>query len=263
MHVIGLAPLLLSLLILSGCGESSFNTATQKQDILLMSTAKEVALGRKIAHQVIKEKPPITDTDLQGRVRTIGQRLAAVCDRQEIAYEFFVIEGKEVNAFSLPGGYVFLFEGLIKKAKDDDELAGVIAHEIAHVVARHAAKRYRNQLGMQIAQLASLATQDPEAAAGLGVMLQSTQLAYARDEEIEADRLAVKYMDAAGFEARALLSFMQTMHEESSKELHYLPRGIIRPQYGLTHPFVPERRVAIKEEIFGSADYIDYINIHE
>ncbi|MBI4342712.1 MAG: M48 family metalloprotease [Candidatus Omnitrophica bacterium] len=248
------------LLTLAGCVRSDFNLATQRQEYTLTSTDKEVEIGRKLARRVERELTLVPDEAMQHRVQAIGHRLAEVCDRRELVYSFAVVKDDDVNAFSLPGGYVFLNEGLIKKTSGDDELAGVIAHEIAHIAARHAVSRYESSLGMQIVQLATLASGGGQAAGGVSVAAQAAQLAYARDAELEADRLGVKYTKAAGFDPSAMLTFLETLHEEDRGKSHYLPRGVVRPYYAATHPFVPERLRAVKEAIYGVADYIDYLN---
>ncbi len=257
---IGGLGLILPLLSLTGCMRSNFSLATQQQEYTMTSTEKEVAMGRKVARRVEEELGLTADEPMQERVRAIGQRLAAVCDRRELVYQFAVVNAPEVNAFSLPGGWVFLHDGLVKKTGSDDELAGVLAHEIAHIAARHSVKRYESALGLQILQLASLAARQGAAAHGVGVALQATQLAYARQDELEADQLGVKYLKAAGFDPKAMLSFLETIHDLHGSRLAYLPRGVVRPQYGLTHPFVPERIRAVKEALYGVADYMDYLN---
>lgn len=250
-------------LALPGCVGSSFNLATQREEYTITSTQKEVEVGRKVARQVMNEMAVVADEALQQRVRDIGQRIAAVCDRRELVYRFAVLADEEVNAFSLPGGYVFVNDGLVKKTASDDELAGVIAHEMAHITARHAVKRYESSLGLQIVQLASLAAARGAAGGGLSVAARAAQLAYARQDELEADRLAVKYLKAAGFDPKAMLTFLDTLHDLHSDRLQYLPRGVVRPQYAMTHPFVPERILAVKEALYGVADYIDYLNAPE
>ncbi len=244
----------------AGC-QSQMNLATQQEEYTITSTSKEVALGRKIARQVHVELPSVADDAVQQRVRAIGERIVAVCDRKELVYTFEVIEDPEMNAFSLPGGYVFVNRGLIDRAANDDELAAVIAHEVAHVTARHAVKRYESGLGMQLAQLAAVAARQGAAASGLGVGMRAAQLAYARQDELEADRLGVKYMKAAGFDPRGMLSFLKKLHEHTrQRNTAYLPRGVVRPQYALTHPYIPDRLRAVKETLYGVADYIDYLN---
>ena len=241
----------------AGCVSTNYNLATQHQDITITSTGKEVEIGRKIAQRVEASLKVAADVPVQDRVRAIGDKLVAVCDRQEIIYSFTVVEDDDVNAFSLPGGYIFVHTGLIKAMANDDELAAVLAHEIGHVAARHAIRQYETSLG---SQLASAATVLGGAGPGVAVALQATRLAYSRQDELGADRLAVKYMPLAGYDPKAILSVLKTLRKESRKKLHYMPRGIIRPQYALTHPFVPERIRAVKETLFGVADYVDYLN---
>ena len=255
-----LALSLLLLVLLSGCVRTNFNLATQQQEYTLTSTDKEVETGRKIARHVEEELQVVADEPTQQRVRTIGERLAAVCDRRELVYHFTVVQDDELNAFSLPGGYVYLNDGLVKKTANDDELAGVIAHEVAHIAARHAVKRYESGLGMQIVQLATLATRQAAAAQGTGIAMQAAQLAYARDDELEADRLGVKYLKAAGFDPKGMLTFLETLREVNEDKPTYLQRGFVRPHYAMTHPYVPDRIREVKEAIYGVADYMDYLN---
>jgi predicted Zn-dependent protease len=250
----------LASLLLSGCVRSHFNLATEREEYTITSTEKEVEVGRKIARRVEEELSVVADEPLQQRVRSIGERIAAVCDRRELVYHFAVVAEEEVNAFSLPGGYVFINDGLIKEASNDDELAGVIAHEVAHVTARHAVKRYESQLGLQIIQLATLAAKRGDAAGGVGLTAHIAQLAYARQDELEADRLGVKYLKAAGFDPKGMLAFLEKLQELNRDKPRYLPRGVVRPHYAMTHPYVPERILAVKEALYGVADYLDYLN---
>ena len=251
------------LLLASGCVRSDFNLATQQQEYTLTSTAKEVETGRRLARRVEKDMTLVLDESVQQRVRDLGARLAAVSDRRELVYSFAVVDDEDLNAFSLPGGYIFVNSGLIKETASDDELAGVLAHEIAHVAARHSVKRFESGLGLQLATLAAVATGQGQAAHGVSVASQAAQLAYARQDELDADRLAVKYLRAAGFDPKAMLSFLEKLQDHHRERSHYLPRGIVRPYYALTHPYVPERIRAVKEALYGVADYIDYLNTPE
>ncbi len=246
-------------LLLAGCLSNQFNLATQREEYVITSTEKEVKVGRRIAQQVKRELPE-ADEPLQQRVREIGANIAAVCDRRELVYTFTVVEEEELNAFSLPGGYVFVNDGLIKKTDSDDELAGVIAHEVAHITARHAMKRYEGSLGAQLAALAAVAARDGRAARGVSTALRAARLSYARQDELEADRLAVKYLKAAGYKPEALLTFMETLRKDRRGKTTYMPRGVVRPHYAMTHPMVAERVRTVKEAIYGVADYIDYLN---
>jgi predicted Zn-dependent protease len=219
-----------------------------------------VEAGRKLARRIEEEMTVAADEPMQERIRTIGARIAAVSDRRDVIYSFTVLKDKDINAFALPGGYIFVHDGLVNAAKSDDEIAGVLAHEVAHVAARHAVKRFEGRIGAQLIQLAAIAAGQGAAAAGTSVAIQAASLAYSRQDELEADRLAVKYLKAAGFKPEAMLSFLLTLETTQRGKSRYLPRGVVRPHYAQTHPFVPERIRTVKEALYGVADYIDYLN---
>ncbi len=248
-------------MLLTGCARTSYNVATHHQEVTFTSTDKEVEMGRKLAQKVRSELKLAVDEPMQERVRAIGQKVAAVSDRHDLVYSFEVVKDDGVNAFSLPGGYVFVNEGLVKKAASDDELAAVLAHEVGHVAARHSIKRYETGIGASIAQIAGVvASRRSPDSRGIGVALQAALLAYARQDELDADRLGVKYMRAAGYDPKAMLSFLEKLHKVDQDKLQYMPRGIVRPYYAMTHPYVSDRVRAVKEELYGVADYIDYLN---
>lgn len=247
-------------LLLIGCGSTSFNPATRQQEYSLVSEQKEAEVGRKAAKRVGKELKLVADSAMRERVQTLGARLVAVAERKDLVFSFDVVDEDAVNAFSLPGGYVFVYRGLVEAAGSDDELAGVLGHEIGHITARHAIKRYQSSLGLTVAQLAALASRQPGAAQGINLAGLTTQLAYARQEELEADQLGVKYMKAAGFDPKAMLTFLAKLQGKDQARLTYLPPSVVNPQYARTHPYIPDRVRAVKEAIFGVADYIDYLN---
>ena len=226
----------------------------------MISTDDEVQMGRKLAKRVKAELNILEDEPVQERVRTIGARLAAVCDRRELLYEFAVVHDDETNAFALPGGYVFVNDGLITQMDGDDELAAVIAHEIGHISARHAVKQYEMGVGAQLLQLAAMAAGEGSSARGVGVATQAARLSYAREDELQADRLGVRYMKAAGFDPTAALRVLKKLEADNAKHRHYLPRDMVRPQYAMNHPYVPDRIRAVKEALYGVADYVDYLN---
>lgn len=250
--------------ILSGCfsPQYQYNLASQREEFTLTSDEREVRMGEAIAEQVLKKFKPLDDPATQERIRALGERLAAVCDRKSLLYHFTVIqyphdthvkEGDDVNAFAIPGGYVFVFEGLVKAAKDDDELAGVVAHEIGHIAARHPVKRYESSLGTTLVQALAGATRDARFARGVSAALGQLYLAYSREDELLADRLGVRYMKDAGFDPEGMLRFLQTLQEIHRRE--------IRPfSYFRTHPYIADRIRVVKEEAFGKIDFTDHIN---
>jgi beta-barrel assembly-enhancing protease len=242
-------------LALAGCVSQEYNTATGQQDIMLISTDKEVNMGRRIAESIEKSPKIKLDPDplMTKRVNDIGQRVAAVSDRKEVNYVFRVIDDKEVNAFALPGGYVFIFKGLVEKADSDDELAGVIAHEIAHVVARHSIKRLQGGLGYTLLQILMVATSTGDAGridSAFGQLMMS----YSREDEALADRIAVKYLRRSGYDPFAILSFLEKL-QEVHRDQPIRPYSSYR-----SHPYIADRIRMVKQELMGAVDFRDYMN---
>ena len=249
--------LLVALSFLNGCASPYYNLATHREEWVLYTTDQEVSMGRKISKQVEKHFKVWDEPAAQNRVSVIGQKLAEVCDRKELLYYFKVLDLKEVNAFSLPGGYIYVNRGLLEKVKNDDELAGVIAHEIGHIAARHAMKRLQSSLGYGLLQALAVGTRtSPEAVRGAQIAFTQIFLAYARGDELLADRLAVQTMKRAGYDPYAMASFLEKL------------KGILREKpaagtYVRTHPYISDRIRVVHEEIEGKMRFQDYINIEE
>jgi len=188
------------LLYISGCKPQS-----------LVSTKEEVNIGRQVAHEVESHYKVDTDPQINALVNQIGQTLVKHCDRQNIKYTFKVLDISDVNAFSLPGGWVYVNKGLIDATRGrEDELAGVIAHEIGHVVARHAAAAMGRGLEADIL-VGTLTRGQTQQFAGLFADL--SLLHYSREQEYEADKLGIKEMwlsrdeDPMRYDAQGLVDF--------------------------------------------------------
>lgn len=243
---------------LPGCVSQEYNTATGTEDIIFVSTDKEIAMGRNIAEGIEKNPKIKLDPDplMSKRVSDIGQRIASVADRKEVKYTLRVIDKDDVNAFALPGGYVFVFRGLVDKVSTDDELAAVIAHEIAHVVARHSIKRLQGGIGYTILEILMITTgAAPGGEAGrIDNALGQLVMSYSREDEALADRIAIKYLKRAGFNPYAMLTFLEKLQQVQRK-------APIR-QYSSyrSHPNIANRIRMIKEELTGEIDFSDYLN---
>lgn len=235
------------------CLLAEYNPVTGREEILMISPEHEAEMGDSIARQIEKAYKLVEDKDMQERVEAIGNRLADVCDRKELIYHFKVLDIDDINAVSLPGGRVYVFKGLVNKCKSDDELAGVLAHEIGHVAARHAIRRFQSGMLANIAMILVAATQGGSAASGANVALTSLMTAYSRSDEFEADRRAVIYTKSAGYSPEAIISFLKTMQEAKKFE--------IRPySYFRTHPYIGERIGVVTREIRGVGDFNGWIN---
>ncbi|MHB0912228.1 MAG: M48 family metallopeptidase [Armatimonadota bacterium] len=172
---------LVSCSIFTGCSPRS-----------LVSTSQEVDIGRQASRDVERQYRLSSDRALQARVNQIGQTLVGCSTRQDITYTFKVLESKEVNAFSLPGGWVYIFTGLTNQTRNNpDELAGVIAHEIGHIAARHHADMIGRQLYAQILVGTLTRGQVQDIAA---IFANISLLRWSRKHEYESDRLGLRMM---------------------------------------------------------------------
>lgn len=234
---------------------ADYSTITNKDEIVLINDDQEVAMGKKLSRSAEKQFKVVEDQKLQERVDKIGQKLAATSERKYLVFHFAVLKGDDVNAFSLPGGYVYIFEGLVKKVKSDDELAAVIGHEIGHISARHNVKRLQGALGSSLLLvLSSLSTGNGNAQAESGRAINELMMEYSRDDEVTADKLSVKYLKNSGYNPEAVVSFLTTLKE-------IMEKAPIKPyRYYKTHPYLSQRIAIVKEEIHGKMDFIDYIN---
>lgn len=242
---------------LAGCS-TEFNRVTGQTETFYYSEEQELKMGAAMSKAVEKEYPLVEDPLIQERARRVGERVAAVCDRRDIAYSFRVLREDDVNAVSLPGGYVYVFKGLLDRVKSDDELAGVLAHEVGHIVARHSIKKLQAMQGYSVMRILLAATaQSGEVSTAADAAFVQILTGYSRDDELLADRLGARYAGLAGYDPRAMISFLQTLQEVNRKK----PLEPIA--YYRTHPFVPDRIRVTKQEIGEPIDFTDYINMQE
>ncbi len=242
---------------LSGCA-TEYNLATEQEEWIFYSVEKEVRMGKSIAGAVEKEYKLVNDPLVQKRVEDIGKLIVQVCDRQEIDYHFKVIQEEEVNAFALPGGFIYVNSGLIDKVDNDDELACVLAHEVGHIVARHSVKKLQAMMGYNFLRI--LMAQAPESGklvTGADIAFTEIISGYSREDELLADQLAARYAKRAGFNPEGMISFLEKLQEISRRE-PLRPKSYIR-----THPYVPDRIRVVKQELGKPLTFDDYINIEQ
>jgi len=244
--------LVLMAVILTGCS-TEYNLATQQQETLMYTSEREVALGDSVAQAVEKKYEVVEEVDENERVKKILDRIVEVCDRKDILYFIHVLDDDMMNAVSLPGGYIYVFKGLMDKVDSDDQLAGVIAHEIGHITARHGVKKIQSAYGAIALQVLSTEA-GGDVAAGVNVALNTLFSEYSQEDEFEADRLAVKYMKKAGYNPEGMVEFLKKLQGEQKKD--------IRPYiYWKTHPNLSKRIAVVNKEIKGSMGFRDYLNL--
>lgn len=216
-------------------------------DLILPSVAQEVEAGRLVAASLLAVAPPLDDPKLQGYVNQLGRWIASHSERPDLPWHFGVIDSTELNAFAIPGGYILLTRGLYQRLSDPSELAGVLAHEIAHVVARHHLKA---ELTAKIISEGTrrvgdiLASDEKDATRrflGTGASLVSRKLD--KSTEFEADQMGVVLATRAGFEPFGLPSVLT--------KLEAVPNSDNRvSQLFHTHP-LPAARLAQLDKIMG------------
>ncbi len=196
------------------------NPASGRPEVVLMSEEDELQIGRELDRRIQAQESMLENDRLQKYVQQVGERVAAGSHRSDLIYRFRVIDRPQVNAFALPGGYIYIFRGLLAYMNSEAELAAVLGHEIGHVTARHTVRQHRN------ATLASLLVQIIAARAGtpyagdiaslLGVAFVA---GYGRELELEADGLGADYLARAGYEVDAMLRVIDILkyQEEYAK----------------------------------------------
>lgn len=238
---------------LIGCS-TEYNLATKKQETLMYSTEKEVQIGDSVAAQVKDNYKFIEDIDANERVKKILDKIVEVCDRKDVTYFIKIIDEEDLNAVSLPGGYVYIFKGLLDKVKNDDQLAGVIAHEVGHITARHSVKRLQAYYGAMLLQLASIET-GGRVASGVNFALTSLFMEYSQEAEFESDRLAVKYLKKAGYDPNQMTDLLEILYKENQKE------PLRKYSYWRTHPHIKQRMAIVNKELSGKLEFKDYLNL--
>ncbi|MDX8409306.1 MAG: M48 family metalloprotease [Mariprofundales bacterium] len=196
------------------CTACAVNPVSKHSEFVLMSEQQELQLGQKMAAQFAKELPLLAATDpLVKYVNRVGQKVANHADRPELIYRFHVVNDDTLNAFALPGGYIYLHRGLLNHLNSESELAAVLGHETGHVTARHAVQRYTQiqsyQLGMAVA---SVFVPIPQAAGQLTNLLASAVVqGFSRQDESQADQLSIRYIAAAGYDTTATVRLLETL----------------------------------------------------
>ena len=247
---LGLAIVLM--ILFGGC---SANPVTGRREVVLMTTEEEVELGERAAREVGESMGLAQAPALSAYIDELGQRLAAHSPRQDVSYTFDIVDIPESNAFALPGGHIYVSRGLLAISNSEDELANVIAHEIGHVAARHHAQQQTRAAGVGIftfpsrligaivGGLVGSIVEAPFQAMGMGFIA-----AYGRDQERDADRIALKIAAAAGYDPSALARFLETLERDTllhgDGEEH-------SPSFFETHPSTPERVRDTAEEARG------------
>jgi len=181
-----------------------------KTDFIFISTPEEVEIGRQVAAEVESQEKLLRNITVQNYVNSMGQKIARVCDRQDVEYSFKVIDKKDINAFACPGGFIYVYTGLLETLDNEAQLAAVLAHEVSHIVARHSIKKLQNIYGYSILAQIALGNKAEGAAGDIVNVAASLILqGYSRDNEFEADRYGILYAKNAGYNPKGMIQVFE------------------------------------------------------
>lgn len=227
------------ILFLASCAK---NPVTGKRDLMLLSESQEIAMGQQSDPDIIRFFGLYDDKELQKFIEEKGQEMAAISHRNHLKYEFKIVDSPVVNAFAVPGGYVYFTRGIMAHFNNEAEFAGVLGHEIGHITARHSAKQYSNAMLAQIGLVAGMAL-SPEFAQfadlaqnGVGLLF----LKFGRDAESQSDKLGVEYSTKINYEAKEMAGFFQTLDRLSAQS-----GGEEVPTFLSTHPDPSDREAKV------------------
>jgi predicted Zn-dependent protease len=216
---------------------------TQRRALILISPEQEAAIGEEAYREVLSQEKMSANKKWVLIVDRVGRNLARVCDKPNMAWEFKLIESKQMNAFCLPGGKVAVYTGIMKVAKNEAGLAAIMGHEIAHAIARHGAERMTQVLlvnmGMSLADVSLKNSQHRDvilAAIGAGANL-GVLLPYSRKHETEADHIGTIYMARAGYDPNEAVTLWERFAEAEQARV---------PAFLSTHPASRERAEALR-----------------
>lgn len=229
------------------------NPATGRRQLILLPEADEIQLGRQSDAEVRQQMGIYDNPDLARYVDRIGQSLARTSHRPQLPWTFAVVDESAVNAFALPGGFIYVTRGILPFLRDEAELAAVMGHEVGHVDAKHSVDQYSQQLLMEGA-LVGASTLLPKwrpALGGLGIAGQFVFLKYGRTAELESDHLGVGYASTAGWAPQAMQGVLGTLGRLD--EADGSRRGI--PSWALSHPPAEERVTKVQEAVAAASGH--------
>jgi predicted Zn-dependent protease len=257
--------LLASLLVLGAC---AVNPATGRRELALVSEGQEIQMGREADPQIVAQLGLVEDEDVQRYVSDLGLRLAAVSERPDLPWTFRVVDDPVVNAFALPGGFIYVTRGILLNFDSEAELAGVLGHEIGHVTARHTvsqmSRQQLQQIGLGVGMIFSENVRELGGLLSAGMQLMN--LRYSRGDESQSDELGLNYIAQLGYDPTAMIGVFEMLAQAGGGSGE---EGRV-PEWQLTHPYPENRADNIREYITANglptdgrverASYIDHLD---
>ena len=219
------------------------NPVTGKKELMLMSESQEIALGQQSDPVIIQQYGLYQDETLQNFINEKGKEMGLISHKPELEYTFRILDSPVVNAFAVPGGYVYFTRGIMAHFNNEAEFAGVLGHEIGHITARHSAKQYSAQMIGQLGLMAGvIASEDFRAFANDASQLMGLLfLKFGRDHESQSDELGVLYSTEIGYNSHEMADFFQTLNRLQQKA------GANIPDFLSTHPNPADRYNKVHE----------------
>ena len=230
----------LVVLLVAGCASSGVN----KGQFNIISLQEEWQLGQQLERDIARQLPLVEDRAALAYVNAVGQRIVRQTELGQLPWKFHIVGSKEVNAFNVPGGHVYVNSGLITSTGDVAEFAAVLAHEISHGVSRHGTEQLSRAYG--ISALGSvLLGQNPKVYEQIlaQVLAQGSMARFSRSAENEADRLGVRYMFEAGYDPNGMVSMFRGLLEQRRRQ----PSSV--EQFFSTHPLTEDRIATVQKDI--------------
>jgi predicted Zn-dependent protease len=230
-----------SLLISNSC---AVNPVTGKKQIVLMSESQEIAMGAAADPEIVAQYGRYEDKILQDFITQKGNEMAAISHRPDLKYEFKIVDSEVLNAFAVPGGYVYFTRGIMAHFNNEAEFAGVLGHEIGHITARHSVSQQSKAILGQVGLIGSmiLVPQVAEFAEPLSEGLGLLFLKFGRDAERQSDELGVEYSSKIGYDAKEMAGFFNTLERQSSGS-----ESAELPDFLSTHPNPGDRNIAVSK----------------
>lgn len=230
-------------LVLSWLAGCAVNPATGRNDFVIMSERQELDLGARYNQEIAKENPRYNDAKLQAYIQRVGERVARASHRNQLNYVFTLVDSPDVNAFALPGGYIYIHRGLLAYLNSEAELAAVLGHEVGHVTARHSVRQQSQSTAWGLlGQAAAIGTGVGALGDLTSVMGNAFVRGYGRDMELEADGLGAQYLARGGYDPQAMIEVVRVLkNQEDFVRDQAAARGEAQPAGGYhglfdTHP---------------------------
>jgi predicted Zn-dependent protease len=212
-----------------------------------ISQQQEVQMGQEYAQQINAQLPIIQDPEINRYVNVLGDSIARLTARRDLDWQFFIVDSKEVNAFAVPGGFVYVNRGLIERSDQMDELAGVLGHEIGHVVRRHTVKQMEKaqgaNIGVTLACVLTSVCNSQAAGAAINVLGGAVFARFSRSDEAEADQEGFNNVVRAGISPVGMVTMFRKLLEERKAR-----PGAVESMF-LTHPLEEDRIQAVQAQI--------------